>query len=143
MLKTIWGKLCGPHGVCLGVLVAQLVLSFSVLLSVLLQCPGRSRISGFVACLRIFVMHCSHDLRLWVLYFDEDTLICTLLSVCWLYFDEDTLIQPLVSVRWLYFDEDTQICTLRIMHHSRDSIPLFCAVDESILLGMGEGMSEF
>ena len=46
------------------------------------------------------------------MYFDEDTLICTLLSVRWMYFDEDTLIRTLLSVRWMYFDEDTLIRTL-------------------------------
>ena len=81
-------------------------------------------------------MLCLHDSRLLDLYFDEDTLVCTLVSVPCSYFDEDTLIHTLLGVRWLYFDGGTQICTLRIMLCSRDS---FWALDESMLLGMGEG----
>ena len=48
-------------------------------------------------------MHCSHDSNLLELHCDEDTLVCTLVSVRWLYFDEDTLICTLLSVRCLYF----------------------------------------
>ena len=28
MHKTIWGKLCGPYGVCLGVSLAHVVIEF-------------------------------------------------------------------------------------------------------------------
>ena len=42
------------------------------------------------------------------MYFDEDTLIRTLLSVRRMYFDEDTLIRTLVSVCWLYFVGNVQ-----------------------------------
>ena len=142
MSKTIWGKLCGPYGVCLMSGLVLSVLSFSILLSSTEACS--------VICLCVPVMLCSRDSGLPDLYFDEDTLICTLVGVCWLYFDEDTLIRTLVGVRWLYFDEDTLICTLvdedthictfSIMHCSRDPIR---ALDESILSELEEGKSGF
>ena len=68
---------------------------------------------GAVKCTRR-----QHDIR--TLYFDEDTLIRTLLSVRWMYFDEDTLNRTLLSVRWMYFDEDTLICTLLSVRWPRD-----------------------
>ena len=52
-----------------------------------------------------------------------------------MYFDEDTLICTLLSVHWMYFDEDTPIRTFLSTCCSRDSL------DESMLLEVGEGTS--
>ena len=66
----------------------------ALLLPLRVQCSCLFRVS-LVAVIRL-IMHRSHD---WVLYFDEDTLICTLVIVRCLYFAEDTLIRTLVGVR--------------------------------------------
>ena len=77
MHKTIWGKLYGPYGGC----VRECAISLFGLAAIFCN-VGESL--GFP------IMLCSRD---------EDTLICTLLSVRWMYFDEDTLICTLLSVR--------------------------------------------
>ena len=83
MLETIWGKLCGPYGVCSEnasirnsqVVGGLLFLWFGGLVALCFVGGG-----AFVCT--VTIMRCSRDICTFDnLYFDEDTLVCTLLSV--------------------------------------------------------------
>ena len=96
MRKTIWGKLCGPYGVCLEESLAQVLTGLFSVVELLSTCWSRD-----ICTLRnlYFVGGPAVDL-----YFDGGTLFCTLLELLPTWCSRD-----ICTLRNLYF---VGVCTL-------------------------------